>query len=365
VTRPGAIAAAAVLLACGHSEPFSAGPPSATAPFANTRPLRLTFNIGADEWPAWTADGATIYYSTQDSFKLDPRGIFPEPDQCVARLPAGGGTRTDVACPGTPPPNDTVEIFEQPAPLGGNLAFATSMLGVQQHSPYRHALWIAGTAPLSRPSLVLQFPYTAPSGQPHDAPLNLRWLRPGVLLYLGAENGCCNKDTLRFGEQVVLLDLSVSPPARTFVPGTTRASAVTASLDGSTIYYTFPGDSMVYGRDLASGAVTVVHNFGAGHIVRDPTVVGARLVAVVDGQPGYRFVPAFNMVQVDYGGVLVVVDLTTGSESWLPASGLMYKRPVLSPDGTRFVAEGFPFSATGVPPDTVISKWADLYLFTE
>jgi Tol biopolymer transport system component len=149
------------------------------------------------------------------------------------------------------------------------------------------------------------------------------------------------------------------------VPGTTRASAVNASPDGSTIYYTFPGDSIVYARDLAGGAVTVVHNFGTGHIVRDPSVVGARLVAVVDGQPGYLLLPPFNMVQVDYGGRLVVVDLLTGSETWLPDYGLMYKRPVLSPDGSRFVTEGFPFTAIGVPPDTVISKWADLYLFEE
>jgi Tol biopolymer transport system component len=140
---------------------------------------------------------------------------------------------------------------------------------------------------------------------------------------------------------------------------------VNASPDGSTIYYTFPGDSLVYARNLSSGVVTTVHNFGAGHIVRDPSVVGARLVAVVDGKPGYRFVPAFNMVQVDYGGHLVVVDLATGSESWVPDHGLMYKRPALSPDGTRFVAEGFPYTVTGVPLDTVISKWADLYLFEE
>jgi hypothetical protein len=140
---------------------------------------------------------------------------------------------------------------------------------------------------------------------------------------------------------------------------------VSASPDGATIYDTFPGDSVVYAQNLASRAVTVAHNFGIGHIVRDPSVVGTRLVAVVDGKPGYRFVPALNMVQVDYGGLLVVVDLATGSESWLPDHGLMYKRPALSPDGSRFVAEGFPDALAGVPLDTVISKWADLHLFEE
>ena len=365
MTRLGLLVAAALLLACGHDEPFSTHPPTENGPFSGTRPIRLTFNVGADEWAAWTTDGSTIYYSTQDSFRLDPASTFSEPDQCIARLPAGGGTRTDVACPHTPTPNDTTEILEQPAPLGGSVVYATSELGVKQHSPYRHALWIADAAPFAVPSKILQFPYAAPSGKPHDAPLYLRWLRPGMLLYLGAENGCCNKDTLRFGEQVVLLDVSVTPPVKHFVPGTTRAGAVSASPDGSAIYYTFYGDSMVYARNLASGAVTVLHNFGTGHIVRDPAVVGDRLVAVVDGKPQYRDVPSFNMVQVDYGGLLVVVDLATSVETWLPDYGLMYKRPVLSPDGSRFAAEGFPYVVTGVPTDTVISKWADLYLFEE
>jgi hypothetical protein len=365
VTRSGSLAATLLILACGHSDPFSTQRPVENGPFSGTEPVRLTYNIGADEWPAWTADGSTIYYSTQDSFKLDTHFYFPETDQCIARLPAGGGSRTDVACPFVPTSNDTTEILEQPAPMGSRLAYATSILGVKEHNPYRHAIWMSTTTPFAVPEKILQFPYTAPSGRPHDAPLNLRWLRAGVLLYLGAENGCCNKDTLRFGEQVVLLDVSVNPPLKTFVPGTTRATSVNASLDGSTIYYSFPGDSMVYAQDLASGAVTVLHNFGTGHIVRDPSVAGSRLVAVVDGKPGYRFAATFGLVHVDYGGILVTVDLTTGYESRLPDNGLMYKRPVLSPDGSRFVAEGFPYVVGGVPLDTVISKWADLYLFSE
>ena len=365
MTRSGSLAATLLILACGHSDPFSTQRPVENGPFSGTEPVRLTYNIGADEWPAWTADGTTIYFSTQDSFKMDPYGLFPETDQCIARLPAGGGSRTDVACPFIPTSNDTTEILEQPAPLGPQLAYAVSNLGVKEHSPYRLSLWMTTTTPFATPQQILQFPYVAPSGKPHDALLNLRWLRSGVLLYLGAENGCCNKDTLRFGEQVVLLDVTVSPPVKTFVPGTDRATSVNASPDGSTIYYTFPGDSMVYAQDLASGAVTVVHNFGAGHIVRDPSVNGTRLVAVLDGQPAYQDYPAFDFRQVDHGGLLVTVDLSTGAESWLPDHGLMYKRPQLSPDGSRFVAEGFPYVEVGVPPDTVISRWADLYLFSE
>jgi hypothetical protein len=365
VRRFAYLTATVLILACGHSDPFGTQRPVEDGPFSGAQPIRLTYNIGADEWPAWTADGTTIYYSTQDSFKLDPRGVFPETDQCIARIPAGGGSRTDVACPLTPTSNDTTEILEQPAPLGSQLAYAVSELGVKEHSPYRFSLWMTTTTPFAAAQKLLQFPYAAPSGKSHDAPLNLQWLRPGVLLYLGAENGCCLKDTSRFGEQAVLLDVSVTPPVKNFIPGTSKASAVSASHDGASIYYTFPGDSMVYARDLATGTVTVVHNFGTGHIVRDPSVAGTRLVAVVDGQPGYRDIPPFDSVQVDHGGLLVIVDLATGTESGLPDYGLMYKRPVFSPDGSRFVAEGFPYVATGIPPDPVVSRWADLYLFSE
>lgn len=51
---------------------------------------------------------------------------------------------------------------------------------------------------------MLDFPYVAPSGHPHDLPRFMQWLKPGVLLYLGSEvGGCCRTDLLQFaGRQV-------------------------------------------------------------------------------------------------------------------------------------------------------------------
>jgi hypothetical protein len=221
--------------------------------------------------------------------------------------------------------------------------------------------------------MVQRFPYDAPSGNSHDLPLFLQWLKPGVLLYLGGQvGGCCARDTLRFGEQAVLLDLNGPSPVRTFVPGTEHASAVAASSDGNTIYYTFPGDSVVFQQVLASGAVSILHNFGQGHVVRDPTVSGNLLIAVLDGRPKPQNLPPFGLVNVDFGGELIAVDLSTGVESPLFDTSHWFRRPRFAPGGGRFVVEGFPYVVTFIPigggqflADTTVSLVNDLWLWEE
>ena len=359
------VAVCLLLAGCAHQDAFSHHEAPVDGPFTGGAPLRLTYNIGADAFAAWSGDGQTLYYAAQDSFSTDK-------DRCLVALPAAGGAQHRLQCPRLAR-NDTTEMLEQPAPLDGALAWSRNDLGVNEHAPFRHTLWLAPATPDAPARLLQSFPYVAPSGRPHDAPLFLQWLRPGMLLYLGAQNGCCRKDTLRFGEQVVLLDLSGAVPVRSFVPGTSAVSAVAAGGDGHTIYYTYTGGSRVVRQDLTTGDTSLVHEFGLGHIVRDPQVNGARLVAIIDGQPGYRDFPPLGFGQVDYGGHLVVVDLGTGGETIVPDSGRFYKRPRLSPDGNSFIAEGFPYVITSrrdtilntTIEDTVASKWADLWRFEE
>ncbi|HXI20757.1 MAG TPA: hypothetical protein VNH46_06710 [Gemmatimonadales bacterium] len=358
----------ALAVGCNHPAPFGSSATGVDGPFGGgAPPVRLTYNIGYDIWPSWSPDGSRIFYSAQDSMR-------PDKDHCVVAMPAAGGTRTPLQCP-APFQNDLTEIFQQPAFDGQRLAYAVSELGsAPEHAPFRFSMWLAPAAPNATARSILQFPYLAPSGSPHDAPMYLQWLRPGVLLYLGAENGCCNKDTLRFGENVVLFDVTAPKGTpRTYVPGTHRASAVAGSRDGTAIFYTFYGDSAVYRQDLASGQVDTAHNFGSGHIVRDPDVAGGRMIAVLDGQPNLRFVPPFDTVQVDYGGHLVLVDLASGAETILPDNGMLYKRPRFSPAGDRIVVEGYPYQVSSIRDangaiigaDTVTSKWDDLWLLEE
>ena len=65
-----------------------------------------------------------------------------------------------------------------------------------------------------------------------------------------------------------------------------------------------------------------------------------RLVAVVGGDvtASYDSTRALP-VQDDEGGFLYWVDLATGGAMQLPDTAFRYRRPALSPDGRRVVAE--------------------------
>lgn len=355
-----------VVVGCAHSEPFGDPVRGGGGPRAGGPPVRLTYNIGQDGTAAWAEDGAFIYYSAQDSFASDK-------DRCIVRMAAGGGSRVPLACPEPLTANGLTEIFDQPAPRAGRLAYASSELGVDEHAPYRHAIWLMPDAPFAAPTLALAFPYFTPSGASHDAPIDLQWLTSGTLVFIGAENGCCRKDTMRFGEQIVLLDLSGPTPVRSFVPSTTRASAVQAAADGSALHYTIAGDSRVYRRVIATGIVDTLHDFGPGRVARDPQVVGTRLYAIVDGHDGFTDLPPFYGVQIDYGGRLIRVELPGGVETDVGDPLHLFKRPRLAPGGGRLVVEAYPMSITElldstgtvVAVDTTVARWADLWLMEE
>lgn len=355
-----------MLLACGHSDPFTDHPPvPLTVPFGDSHPIRLTLNLAADENPSWSPDGSQIYWSAE-------KPLPGELDRCVSRMPATGGTLTALQCP--PTFDATRSQLMMPTSDGTRLAWTLNRASIlSPFAIHSFSIWVAGLEARAHADSVLGFPYRAPSGRSHDMPLDLQWLKPGVLLYLGAETGgCCAFDTLRFGEQVVTLDLSGATPVRNFVPGTERASAVARSEDGNSIYYTFPGDSLVYQQVLATGAVSILHNFGEGHVVRDPTVSGNTLVAVLDGRPKAQDLPPFGLVNVDFGGELYAVDLSTGVETHLESPLLWWRRPRFAPGGSRIVAEGFPYVITVIPADpgppvvdTVSSLFNDIWIWEE
>jgi hypothetical protein len=124
---------------------------------------------------------------------------------------------------------------------------------------------------------------------------------------------------------------------------------------------------MVYRRDLATGQVTIAHDFGGRGVARDVTVLGNRLVAVVGGAAQ----PPGGGNTAD-AGPLVSVDLATGTETVLPTDRPLYfRRPSFAPGGSpaRLVAEGYQVTVTvieGIPPvfDTTVGRVADLYLYT-
>jgi len=65
--------------------------------------------------------------------------------------------------------------------------------------------------------------------------------------------------------------------------------------------------------------------------------------------------------QWDSGGVLHVLDLQGDDEVVLETPERLYRRPAVSHDGRRIVAEGFELLIAD--RDTTVSRSGDLYLF--
>lgn len=360
--------AVVILLGCSHEEPFETPATGSDAPFLPGTPTRLTYNPGKDLHPAWTADGETFFYAWEQSAQ-------PDRDRCLGELPATGGSRLRVICNPNPAAADSADFFDAPSP-----------------SPDGRLLYVRATSPRGAPtvsvgSLVLgrleeplegttlgSVPYTIPGGRTHGGLSTARWADATHLYYVGQAvvygrqaNGY-PFDTLVTGLEIVEMVLGGALPARSVVPGTYGASSVALNDGRDTLYYTLNNDSLVYRRVLASGTVTVAHDFGARGIARDVTVRGNQLVAVVGGEVLYVDDPTLGPLQLDGGGALVSVNLDSGEEADLPTdTPLLFRHPEFAP-GTlpaRLVAEGVP----PMPPPGPVS-WHDyasrvpeLYLF--
>jgi hypothetical protein len=93
---------------------------------------------------------------------------------------------------------------------------------------------------------------------------------------------------------------------------------------------------------------------------------GDRVAAVVGGRVAFSVHPQLGPTQWDSGGAIHVLGPEGDDEVVLETPERLYRRPALSPDGSRVVAEGFPLIIVGPVDgvaDTTVSKRADLYLF--
>lgn len=323
---------------CHHEAPFAVGDYGSDQPFAPGSPRRITFNPGNDRAPAWLPDESGLLYSVQ--------GVAGN-DRCLALLPPNGGRVEREICDPRSLLSDSTFIFTEPAAASdGRLAFVDVFSGPRDKAS-RARLVLGPLSDPSSPATLVAFPFTGPDTVRQDEASQLRWLSPGTLAYLAMHVGydsARSRDTVRTGAEIVRLDLGGAVPNAVIVPGTRDASSLAAAGSPDAIYFTLGGDTRVFRRQLSSGAVTVVVDFGAAGIVRDIQVVGDRLVAVVGGAVsfGYDSLLSFN-VQRDGGGPLHMVDLATSHDSVLPDSGgggpLMFRRPALSPSGRRLAAE--------------------------
>ena len=325
---------------CGHQDPFPPGDVPDGGPRTTSPPIRLTYSTGEDLGPAWRADGSGLVYS----FQRETR--FPN-DRCLGELPPGGGTRRLEKCVLSGSDLDSVDALG-PVALGpdGRAAWVDARALQGRVAPDVAAIRVGALAGSDSGVPVRTLPYPAPSGVLHVTATNLGWLSRDLLTYIGADvfyvRPCmgCKLDTVVIRREAVLLDLNATPAALQVIPNTSEVSSLFPAADGLSIYYTRAGDTRVFHQVLASGAETVVHDFGAAGIARDVNVRGSVLTAVVGGKVSYGVDPLLGPRQVDSGGVLYRVSLTDGAEIPFPFALGTVQHPALSPDGGSVVVEG-------------------------
>jgi hypothetical protein len=357
---------ACLFAACSHSEPFS-NPQGTDIPFDPGPPARLTLNPASDRHPSWLADGSGILYSAQQLNREDD-------DVCLAELPPTGGSQRRLICdiPGEKTTTDAVQSAAG-APDGRIAVLSAGNGDLDGTNPVFLEIAVAPTLDVADLETVRSLPFTPAGGLLQDYAGYLRWLTPERLVYVGQQfkirRACpdpsCALDTLISGTEVTLLDLSGETATGTAVPGTVQATGVAPIQDGAAILFTLANDTRIYRRTLSSGDVSVFHDFGPAGVVRDVHASGNRVAAVVGGRTAFSVDPQVGPTQWDSGGVLHVLDLEGDGEVVLDTPERLYRRPAVSPDGIKVVAEGFPLIVIGPisSPDTTVSKSGDLYLF--
>jgi hypothetical protein len=321
-----------LLAACEHSTPF---PPVSYASDSSLMqgPLaQLTFNPARDLTPAWTPDASEIVYTAE---RLD-RG---DSDQCLAALPAPGGTILRYLCR-TPVANDSVDVFQEVAvSADGRIAYdrlSSHRFPFKPLTPDVHALVLGSVDRPNDVRVLRSFPYTN-ADRVHSSLSHLGWLGPSRLVYLAEEvtypRDCssCAPDTVRTGVEIMTLDFSGAVPALATVPETSNPLSLAVGATGDTIYYTRNGDSRLYRYTFSSAKTDTLWDFAPHQLPRAIQVRGSRVYVVLDGR-------------LDLGGDPHVIDLAAGTDVLIdyPAGFnrmLLHRRLSISPDGRRLALE--------------------------
>ncbi len=350
--------------ACSHTESSTTPSTAGDASFDPSPPVRLTFNSLADRGAAWLPDGSGILYSTQQEGRSDH-------DVCLALLPPDGRRQRRLDCDLSGYGVDSTNSIESPAPAAdGRVALIEVGNVIGAATANTMTIAVAPTLDPRSSVKVQALPYTPPGEPTHFVATQLRWLDATRLVYLtGAStfvplSPALTRDTVLSNLAAVLLDSGGGPPS--VIPETDFASGVSPGQAQDEVVYTLGGDTRVFRRVLATGEVSVVHDFGA--IARDVQVSGSRMTAVVGGRVAFVIDPSLGPTQYDSGGVVHVVDFGTGTDEAFDDSSRLFRRPALSPAGDRLVAEGYPVIITvimapsGNFPDTTVGRSGDPYL---
>lgn len=323
--------------ACSHVAPGDGAETSVTGPLSGGTPTRLTLNPGVDSWPAWSTDGATLWYTYQDLGRQDQ-------DRCLGQLPAGGGGRVTSLCRVAPPAaDDSLDVAISPAPRGARLAWMAVNNVRGALVPDGGDLFLAsGASPGTAVSLA-HFPRQPAPGLLQTYGSDLQWLDDSTLIYAGIQMtviGSPPTDTMVAGAGITLVHLTGAGATLTDVPGTADVSSLTVGAAAGEIYFTRVADSRIFRMRLPDTTAGVVYDFSGSGVVRDVRCLGSRLLAVLGGT-----VTVSADGQDDQGGTVYLLD--NGTATPLTTGG-SWRHPVFRPGGNAFAAADLTSAASDI-----------------
>lgn len=220
-------ATALLVAACSHTEPFATDTPDPLGPADPGLPRQLTYNRGDDRAPNG-ADRLVVYSQRDPS--------HPAPGECVAILPAEGGTLSARLCPPPPTPADTfVSSWLAPAlaPDGARLAFVWRRSPrVSALAAWSYHLVVAAVDSPAVPLAAVSLARGLPDGRRVNTALEPAWVTPDVVRFLAAfdsvfkvKGGGASRFTDTVTVPRALMEFTVSTGTLAMVPGGDRVVA--------------------------------------------------------------------------------------------------------------------------------------------
>lgn len=230
--------AALVLVACNHSEPFGSEAPDPLGPPTATVPRQLTYNPWDDRSPH--VSGALAAYSRYDG--RDPVS------NCIALLPAEGGSLAALHCPPPPSAADTsVSTWLEPAlsPDGDRVAFVWQRgARVSALAAWSHDLVVAAAEDPAAPLVTAVLPQILPGDRFANTAMDIEWSSPTALRFLAAYDSIVK---VRGGGASRYTDTTLAPRA-----------VMELDVTSGTIALVQGGDSVVAYATDAAGTVWIV-----------------------------------------------------------------------------------------------------------
>jgi len=310
---------ALLLAACTHSEPFGTDLPDPLGPADPGLPRQLTYNLGDDRAP--NVAGPAVVFSRRDP-------SYPAPGECIALLPAEGGTLSARLCPPEPTPADTfVSSWLEPAlsPDGSRLAFVWRRSPrVSALAAWQYALVVAS---VDSPAVALDSILLArlfPDGRFANTAREMAWVGTNAIRFLAAydlifkvKGGGASRFTDTVTVPRALMELNVATSTFDMVPGGDSVQAWASGAGGT--YVVFESEPTQLFLLDTGGTRTPAGTFPLP--VSDLAAVGSRLVAAVgldvlywidptsgaSGAVGLRGI-AWRLSAADSGRVVVEVE---------------------------------------------------------